>query len=499
MANIHLLIIDDDHHFYTVFREQYRSAYVFEYASHFERGLDLIRREKFDAVLLDLQFSPKNYEYGLSDILPRAVRLAKGRFPIIVASSDDRPNTLSKALKAGASLLLSKSEYEPEQWDVAIRRVIRKFKDPTAHALPADKRQSVKHDGFIANSPAMEAIKLTLRTLVNYPHVPILFEGESGVGKEAAVRYLHAVKNNPELPLKIVNLAALSKDLIASELFGHAKGAFTGAIAEKAGYFESAKNGTLLLDEIGEISLEMQTQLLTVLGNRTFQRVGSTEDIRLEAQLVFATNANLEEAVKQGGMRADFYARISNRRIHIPPLCDRREEIIPLIEYFLPRTFNHPEHPLFGKAPLACFTPEAIQILVRYDWPTNIRQLQGVLQDLVIEAEARSRSIIDKDLIPQQFKFPGRTMVPARTASVQSLTGPKSLPGHGWPPKKVGVYLELQEIDRALKESGGRKDDAARSIGLKTSDNIRSRIIACQKNFPDLLDAFPALKNAYKI
>lgn len=497
--NINLLIIDDDYQFYTAFREQYEATHVFEYARKFERGLDLIKTEKIDAVLLDLQFPPYDYDYGLKKILPEAVKYANRRFPVLVVSGDDRRDTVSKALKAGASRFLSKSEYNSEEWENQIHRTIRIFKD-RANGIPETPQNvSSISDGFITHSPAMEEIKQQLQTLVRYPHVPILIQGESGVGKEAAVRYLHAAKNDPRLPLKIVNVAALSKDLVDSELFGHVEGAFTGAVKDKVGYFESARRGTLMLDEIGDISLEMQAKLLTVLGNRTFQKVGSPDDLKLEAQLVFATHINLEEAVSQGRMRTDFYARISNRIIRIPPLCDRQEEIIPLIEYYLPKTFNHPEHPLYGKPPLKCFTREALRILTHYDWPTNIRQLQGVLQDLVIEAETRGRSIIDVDLIPQQFKFPGRTTLASIGNSPENHEGESVLPSHGWPIDKTKFYSEMQEIARALKQTGGRKFEAAERLGMRNDQNIRSRILACKKKFPELLESFPIIKRAYKI
>ena len=498
LSNIHLLIIDDNHQFYTAFRDQYRAAYVFEYAGQYDRGLDLIKRESYDAVLLDLQFPPKSYEYGLNDILPKAIRAAKDRFPILIVSQDDRPDTLSKALKAGASLLLAKSEYNAEKWDAEIRRAIRKFSDPTTR-LPESKT----HDGFITSSLVMETVKQELRNFVKYPHVPILVRGETGVGKEVAVRYLHAAKNDPKLPLKIVNLAALNKDTISSELFGHVKGSFTGALGDKVGYFESAKNGTLLLDEIGEISLELQASLLTVLGNRTFQRMGSTEDILLEAQLIFATHVDLEEAVRQGRMREDFFARFDNNIIFIPPLCERPEEIAPLIEHFLPRTFSHSTHPFYGKPPLECFTSEALHILVNYDWPNNIRQLQSVLQKLVMEADAKGRNLIDTDMIPQKFKFPGRpplreisSTLPTSAAVNQLNT---ILPTNTWSPKKVMVYSELQEIERALQACGWRKADAALTLGFTSDQNIRSKVLACNERFPELLDLFPSLKRSYKL
>lgn len=499
--NIHLLIIDDDHRFYTAFRDQYETQYAFDYASNYERGLDLIKKEKYDAVLLDLAFPPKTYEYGLKDILPRAVKLAKDRFPILVVSNDDRRNTLEQSVKAGALLLLAKRQYDPEKWDAEIQRAIRKFTDPGSR--PPERDEQVT-DGFISSSPIMEEIKQRLRTLINYPHVPILIEGEPGVGKEVAARYLHAAKNDLRLPpLKTVNLSALSPDLISSELYGHVKGAFTGA-DEKMGYFEAAGAGTLLIDEIGDASLDLQLQLLTVFGNRRFQRVGSTVEIELKAQLLFATNVNLVEAVQEGRMRQDFYDRIANNSIRIPALYERPEEIIPLILYFLPRSFTHSAHPFYNRDPIDCFTSDALDILKNYDWPGNIRQLKAVVEKLVIEVDMRGRNKIDTDLIPQQFKFPGRLhrpsvdinqpFIPQNNQTASFVTW-----NNNWPSKKIKCYAQLQEIKQALEASGGRKKDAARLIGLNSDQNIRSRIIACQKAFPELLDTFPMLRKAYKL
>ncbi len=492
-SNVHLLIIDDNHQYYTAFREQHSTAYVFDYAGHYERGLDLIKRETYDAVLLDLKFPPKDAEYGLNHILPQAIKFSRNRFPILIVSHSDRPDTIDKAMNGGATLFLAKSEYSAEKWDMEIRRAIRKFKDP-ATRLPDSKG----YGGFITSSPAMEAVKEELLKFVNYPHVPVLVRGETGVGKEAAIRFLHAAKKNSKLPLKIVNLAALNKETIFSELFGHVKGSFTGAIGDKIGYFESAQNGTLLLDEIGEISLELQASLLTILGNRTFQRMGSTEDVRLEAQLIFATHADLEEAVRQGRMREDFLARFDNNIVFIPPLWERREEIAPLIEHFLPHTFSHTTHPLYGKPPLECFTKEALQILVNYDWPSNIRQLQSVLQRLVIDADIRGRDLIDIDMIPQKFKFPGRLQQreTGHNYPDDQLRPPQM---NNWVPKKIATYLELQQIEQALNKSGWRKNDAAQMLGLKNEQNIRSRVLACRDKFPELLDYFLALKMSYKI
>ena len=301
MPNHRLLIFDADTTRYAALRERYGAAYDMQFAESFGQGLSAVKKKTFecDALIYDIKFTANYAEHAINTTLPQLAQHARRRFPIIVVGNDIRPDVRTKISKIGGiSLVLSKAEQDDAHWDAEIQRVIQAAQQAPATAPQTGAaNQSDHHPNFVVVSPAMEAIKTQVEALSRYTHVPVLIRGESGVGKEIVARMLHQAKGNPDLPLKTVNLSALGKELILSELFGHVRGAFTGAERDKEGYFVAAKNGTLFLDEIGEISTDIQVQLLTALENRSFQPVGSNESLRLEAQLVFATNADLESKI----------------------------------------------------------------------------------------------------------------------------------------------------------------------------------------------------------
>jgi DNA-binding NtrC family response regulator len=506
MPNVHLLIIDNDLPFYTIFRDQYEGAYVIDYASNHESGFERLRKNQYDAVLLDLEFPPKSFDYGLKKLLPQAVRLAKGRFPIIVVSNDTRRSTLQKVQEGAATLFLLKSQLDLETWDLEIKRAILKFQIAKDSAKKGGKsHEDTKGPSgtvVVSVSPVMEAIRRDLTTLTRFTKTSILLRGESGTGKSLLASFLHEAKNDPKLPFVKKNLSAIAPELLGSELFGHVKGAFTGADRDKVGLLEAAGKGTLFLDEIGEISTNLQVMLLNVLDDRVFQRVGAPDrNIPLEAQLVFATNADLEAAVAAKSFRADFYERLSGKQIWVPPLRERPEEIVPLVEHFLPRIIEHEAHPLFGKPFQDCFTQDALDILRNYNWPNNARELFNVVQGLVIDADTQGRSVIDASMIAGRYRHPApisstTSNDPVSTeAQTNALTGP--LPRPEWSPKKKGDYWELKSLFDALERSAWKKGLAAESLGYKSDDNIKTKVIAIHKRYPELLDIFPTLKTSY--
>jgi transcriptional regulator with PAS, ATPase and Fis domain len=286
---------------------------------------------------------------------------------------------------------------------------------------------------IIGESPAMRRV-LEQVSLVARADTTVLTRGESGTGKELIARALHAASERRFLPIVVVNCGALSEGLIESELFGHEKGAFTGAHYRRKGKFEMADGGTLFLDEIGDISLKTQVDLLRVLEEKKIVRVGGNVEIPVDFRLVAATSRNLEAMVAEGTFREDLYYRLNVFSIAIPPLRERREDIPALANSFLAR---------FAKAmnkPVLRISPEAMPLLTRYDWPGNVRELQNAIERAVLVARGR-------EVTPGDFPFPGE--------------GPK-----GAPPGKSLSEVERQHVKRVLDEAGWNVTQAARLLEI---------------------------------
>lgn len=501
-SNVHLLIIDDDPGFYDVFRSKYQATYAFEFSSTPERGLGLIGTQPFKAILLDLNYQGKfSYEEGLSLILPRAIKFADNKCPVLVITADSTRNTRLKAIEMGAAACISKGDCDANGLNQAIKDTLEEFQNGTiakAAKTNLSSTLSISNDGFLAISPYMQELKGRLRTAAEFPEFPILLLGETGVGKEVAARYLHNSKPNAsKLPFVDVNLSSFSPEMVRSEMFGHLKGSFTGAINDHEGYFEKAKDGTLFLDEIGEIPLDLQISLLRVFEEKKFSRLGSTKNIHLNAHLVFATNKDLETAKLEGEFREDFFQRLGYV-IQIPPLRERKEEIIPLINFFLATLCAKNNHPLFGKNADEAFTKPTLQLLLNHTWPGNVRELRQMVQSLIIETAFKRKSIIDSELLTQRFFTPSTTVSEQKTKDVDRGISINNTP-FNWTMDKQTAFNQLSLIEQVLKDSGGRKDEAAKSVGIKNDQLLRYKIKSHYAKYPDLFDNFPIVFKLYKL
>jgi DNA-binding NtrC family response regulator len=501
MANLHILIVDDKVNFYHEFGKKYQSSLAIDAVTDPEKGLNLIKKEQYDAVIFDLEFLPHNYEHGLNVFLPQAIKNANGRFPIIVATSDNRVETRHQAMSQGATTVWTKAEFNVDIHFAQLQKIATQFK---AGESSKPKLSTQSHD-FICVNPQMQTLKKRLHKLAEpqYQHTAILILGESGVGKEVATQYLHRCKNQGKTPFVGVSLAALNENTIESQLFGHVKGAFTGAQADKIGYFEACKGGTLFLDEIGEISLELQRKLLRVLETRSFEKMGSTKTLTLDAQLVFATNRNLQNAIEEGQFREDFYQRISSIELAIPALRDRQDEIQVLIEYFFNKICKA-GHPYHGREPLSCFSSDMLNLLHHYSWPGNIRELYNVMEKLIFEADAQEYPIIDTNLAPNRLKAAIKSKstnkedVERKNDLEEERIRNVNLPSN-WSMDKRTAYQQLSEIEDCLIQYGGRKDDTAKAIGKKSDQHLRYFIQAKYKLFPEIFDNFGTIRVVYKL
>lgn len=310
------------------------------------------------------------------------------------------------------------------------------------------------HNKIVGNSPAVQTLRQHIDQVAD-KLTTVLVLGESGTGKELVARVIHEHSNRSKGPFVPINCAAIPLELLESELFGHEKGAFTGAFMARQGRFELAGGGTLFLDEIGDMPMSMQAKLLRVLQERSFERVGGNKSLKADVRIIAATHKNLEQSLKQGNFREDLYYRLNVFPIEIPPLRERKEDIIPLIHHFIEtsrrETGNFVE-----------MTREALDFLQQYYWPGNVRELANLIERLLVLA---SKKVITVGDLPERFfkriAYSGDENLTTMTTS-ELVNNDKQfdLKGHL-------AQLELNLITQALQDSRGVITRAAKKLGLR--------------------------------
>ncbi len=375
MAHTRILIADDEEVMRDSLSDWLREdGYdVIAVASGAE-AVEKVKSEPWSVLMVDLKMPGMD---GMEVV--RQVKKISPELPIIMVTAYATVDTAVQAMKEGAYDYIAKP-FDPEQVGLAIRKII-------AHqelleenvALRQALRKQHELQNLIGKSRKMQEIMETVQTIADST-ANVLISGESGTGKEVVARAIHRSSLRREKPFMAVSCAAIPETLLESELFGYEKGAFTGATAQKRGRLEQAEDGTFFFDEIGEMSLKSQVDLLRVLQEREFRRVGGEALVRLEARVISATNKNLKKLVQEGKFREDLYYRLNVIPIHIPPLRERKEDIPLLALHFLKKyAVENGKH-------LNDFSPEAMELLLKYDWPGNVRELENAVERAVIVA-----------------------------------------------------------------------------------------------------------------
>jgi two-component system response regulator AtoC len=362
--------------------------------------------------------------------------------PVIMLSGTGQVRTVVEAMKLGAADFLMKP-FEYSALEDAIEKTLERpsEKDNLRRSAAVADESS----GFVtANWKTQRLAEIVRRVAAT--DVPILITGESGVGKEVMARYAHAHSGRHERPFVKVNCAAMPHELLESELFGYEKGAFTGAVTDKPGKFELANGGTLLLDEIGEMSALLQAKLLHVLQDGTFCRLGARKDVRVDVRVIAATNINIEENVAKGKFREDLYFRLNVIRVDLPPLRERREDIPALCDYFMSKYATRYN-------PSAQLPAELSNAFLNYSWPGNIRQLENYIRRFLV--------LPDHHALMQEFE---RTPRKEHAGIVQIPAGnPDSLLQVG---ARAAERAEQELVRRVLEETGGNRKLAARRLNI---------------------------------
>jgi two-component system, NtrC family, response regulator AtoC len=450
-----VLIVDDDDSIRGyISRLLNMSGFEVITASSGKDGLNLLRvNPDVAVVLLDILMPDMD---GLETL--NEIKKASKELPVIMLSALGQTGIIVKAMKAGASDYLVKP-FEEEELELAISKSIEKRK-LLAEITSLKKKlriDELKGD-FIFVSPKMQKIKDVIEQVAD-TDVSVLIEGESGTGKELIARSLHYRSNLRDKPFVKVNCAALPHELLESELFGYDRGAFTGAYKSKAGKFELANNGTIFLDEIGEIDLAIQSKLLQVLQEGSFSRLGGKQDVRVNVRVIAATNRDLKKAVEEGRFREDIYYRLNVVNIHIPTLSERPEDTQYLFEYFL-ETYNekYAKHISVNK-------DQIYPLLITYPWPGNIRELKNLIKRIVIlgNVEDLERYLANASSVQTEFRqevkdpsLKGRQILKEpHDVDVSKIIPLKDVA------KEAAVKAEREMILRALHGTNWNKKKAA--------------------------------------
>jgi len=456
-----LLIVDDDREvLYSMERSLQSDSLGILTASMAREGIALVRERRPDAVVLDVRLPDMS---GLDAVA--GIREIDPLLPIVVITAFATTDTAIEAIKRGAFEYLLKPVELKQLRDVVAQALeISRLRHVPAVFEETPTQKNV--DRIVGRSAAMQAVYKAIGRVAPLD-VTVLLLGESGTGKELVARalYHHSARNRG--PFLALNCAAIPEALLESELFGHERGAFTGADRRRIGKFEQAHHGTLLLDEIGDLSPPTQAKLLRLLQERQFDRLGGNETIEADVRLIAATNQNLEAAVAAGLFRQDLYYRLKGYTIELPPLRERAEDLPLLVEHFVTR-FNKE----FGKF-VRDVASSVLEVLTRHTWPGNVRELENVVRHALIHATGDT---LTPDLLPRELlgAEPAEAAVPANLEVGQRL---RELLGAG----ETDIYRRLcLEVDRvildiALQQTHGNQVLASQLLGM-SRNTLRAKL-----------------------
>jgi len=419
-----------------------REGYKVDQATDGAAAFSMVQENSYNLVISDIQM-PKMT--GIE--LLRQLREQENNVTVMMITAFSSTEEAVEAMKLGAYDYITKP-FKNDEIRLVIKNALEREQLQQENLqLKKQLGQRFSFQNLIGKSPAMSKL-ITLLERVAPSQANVLITGESGTGKELVAQALHLNSGRKKHPFVPINCGAIPENLLESELFGHEKGAFTGADKRKDGLFESADNGTLFLDEIGELPMGMQVKLLRVLQEREFRRVGGTSNVPLNIRLVAATNQDLSEMIKEGSFREDLFYRLNVVSIELPPLRSRQGDIQLLINSFYQRLTGKGEYPI---------QKQALELLLNYDWPGNVRELENLVERCVVLGENDELTI---ECLPEQMK--------KKNHNLCGVIG--DLPDEGFELEKWLEDLERTVLLQALVKSGGVRKRAAELLGI----NFRS-------------------------
>ncbi len=434
------------------------AGYKVELARTGEEALELYPTQTFDIVLMDVSMPGMGGLTALEELInldPEAVVLMVTAFATF--------DTAISAWEKGAEGVIRKPFQNEQILNLVAKGIRKRKKEEERQSLRQAMTRSVSRDAIVGRSDKMEDI-FRLVERVAPARSTVLITGESGTGKELVAKAIHEASPRADKPFVVVNCSNIPSELLESELFGHTKGAFTGAVAAKKGLFEVADTGSIFLDEIGDLRPETQVRLLRVIQEREFTPIGETSQVKVDVRIIAATNVDLKEAVKNGTFREDLYYRLSVVPIELPPLRQRPEDILPLTQHFI-RKYNAEN----GREITEQLSAEVLSLLENYNFPGNVRELENIIERAVVIAATDEITV---ECLRPEVRSP--ELVLERMTEAEGASGDIDIA------RGVNFYDEVKrfEIDlirRALEQTGGHQSRAARLLGLNAT-TLNSKI-----------------------
>ena len=454
MPRANILIVDDEKLIRWSMKQKLESwNYDVSEAEDLRHARSLLQQENPDLVTLDIKLPDGN---GIEFL--KEIRELHPGTPVIMITAFGVVDVAVQALKLGAYDFIEKP-INFEKLDNVVRNALETYRLKTQVAQTSRNNKSrFSLESIIGKSKEIRGVLELIRRLAQAGASTLLVQGESGTGKDLVSRALHYESARRDNPFFALNCAAIPETLIETELFGYEKGAFTDAKTMKKGVFEMADRGTVFLDEISEMHLNMQSKFLRVLEDQTFRRVGGVRDISVDVQVVASTNRDLEQAVREGKFREDLFYRLSVIPVQIPPLRERKEDIPLLVDHFIQRYNTQFRKNVKG------VTPEGLKLLTNYSWPGNIRELKNAIERAMILLD---RDSIDVDQLPIRISEP----VGGGLGGRPSKNHPVSLP-----PEGAGLDdIEKEVIQQALQHANGNKTMASKLLKI-SRDTLRYKV-----------------------
>jgi DNA-binding NtrC family response regulator len=434
------------------------AGYKIEIAKTGEEALEIYSQQSFDVVLMDVSMPGIGGLTALEDLIkldPEAV--------VLMVTAYATFDTAISAWEKGAAGVIRKPFQNEQILALVAKGIKKRRKEEERQTLRHAMVRSVKREGFIGRSEVMENV-FRLVDRVAAARSTVLITGESGTGKELVAKAIHEASPRSQCPFVVVNCSNIPSELLESELFGHTKGAFTGAVAAKKGLFEVADTGSIFLDEIGDLRPETQVRLLRVIQEREFTPVGDTTPVKVDVRIIAATNVDLKEAVRNGQFREDLYYRLSVVPMELPPLRARREDILPLTQHFV-RKYAAEN----GRQISENIRPDVLALLENYNYPGNVRELENIIERAIVIAPTDEITI---ECLRPEVRDPESAI--KMIAETEGVSNDIDLA------RGVNFYDEVKkfEIDlirRALSQTGGHQSRAARLLGLNAT-TLNSKI-----------------------